>query len=120
MIAALRRLGGIETADLPQSIRALGINARPGWMDLFSSHPPLEKRIVEGTFREDLFHRIAVLVLETVGPQEWELDKVEDPKQRERVAMLQAIVHEREAQIRTVVQQRALHPAFFKQGGHRG
>ncbi len=45
MVAALRRLGGIETADLPQSIRALGINDRPGWMALFSSHPPIEQRI---------------------------------------------------------------------------
>lgn len=45
MIAALRRLGGIDTADLPESIRALGINDRPGWMALFSSHPPIEKRI---------------------------------------------------------------------------
>ncbi|MBX6392428.1 MAG: protease HtpX [Burkholderiales bacterium] len=45
MIAALRRLGGIEQADLPESIRALGINDRPGWMALFSSHPPIEARI---------------------------------------------------------------------------
>ena len=45
MIAALRRLGGIDRADLPESIRALGINDRPGWMALFSSHPPIEKRI---------------------------------------------------------------------------
>ena len=45
MVAALRRLGGIETADLPQSIRALGINDKPGWMALFSSHPPIEQRI---------------------------------------------------------------------------
>jgi heat shock protein HtpX len=45
MIAALRRLGGTEAAELPQSIRALGITDRPGWMALFSSHPPIEQRI---------------------------------------------------------------------------
>lgn len=45
MIAALRRLGGMESTSLPQSIRALGINDRPGWMALFSSHPPIEQRI---------------------------------------------------------------------------
>ncbi len=45
MIAALRRLGGVEAAELPQSIRALGITDRPGWMALFSSHPPIEQRI---------------------------------------------------------------------------
>jgi heat shock protein HtpX len=45
MIAALRRLGGAEAAELPQSIRALGITDRPGWMALFSSHPPIERRI---------------------------------------------------------------------------
>ena len=45
MIAALRRLGGVEAAPLPETIRALGINDRPGWMALFSSHPPIEQRI---------------------------------------------------------------------------
>jgi len=45
MIAALRRLGGVEPTPLPESIRALGITGRPGWMMLFSSHPPIEKRI---------------------------------------------------------------------------
>jgi heat shock protein HtpX len=45
MIGALRRLGGLEAAPLPESIRALGINDRPGWMGLFSSHPPIEARI---------------------------------------------------------------------------
>jgi len=45
MIAALRRLGGVEAAPLPETIRALGINDRPGWMALFSSHPPMEERI---------------------------------------------------------------------------
>ena len=45
MVAALRRLGGLEPAALPETIRAMGINDRPGWMALFSSHPPIEERI---------------------------------------------------------------------------
>lgn len=45
MVAALRRLGGLEPAPLPETIRALGITDRPGWMMLFSSHPPIESRI---------------------------------------------------------------------------
>jgi heat shock protein HtpX len=45
MMAALRRLGGMEAGELPQNIATAGINGRPGWMDLFSSHPPLEVRI---------------------------------------------------------------------------
>ena len=45
MIAALRRLGGLEPGTLPEAIRAFGITDRPGWMALFSSHPPIEARI---------------------------------------------------------------------------
>jgi len=45
MVAALRRLGGLEPAALPATIRTMGINDRPGWMALFSSHPPIEERI---------------------------------------------------------------------------
>ena len=45
MIAALRRLGGMEAGALPQNVATAGINGRPGWMALFSSHPPLEQRI---------------------------------------------------------------------------
>ncbi len=45
MMAALRRLGGLEAGALPQNIASAGINGRPGWMALFSSHPPLEERI---------------------------------------------------------------------------
>jgi heat shock protein HtpX len=45
MIAALRRLGGLEPGPLPEAIRAFGISDRPGWMALFSSHPPIEARI---------------------------------------------------------------------------
>lgn len=45
MVKALARLGGIEPSSLPQSIAALGINDKPGFMGLFSSHPPIEQRI---------------------------------------------------------------------------
>jgi heat shock protein HtpX len=45
MINALKRLGGIEPGALPESIKALGISDRPGWMALFSTHPPIEQRI---------------------------------------------------------------------------
>ena len=45
MINALARLGGLEPGALPQSIKAMGINDRPGWMALFSTHPPMEQRI---------------------------------------------------------------------------
>ena len=45
MMAALRRLGGVEAGELPKSVATSGINGRPGWMSLFSSHPPLEQRI---------------------------------------------------------------------------
>ena len=46
MIAALARLGGLQTAELPQSFKAFGI--APGsrsWRGLFASHPPIEVRI---------------------------------------------------------------------------
>ncbi|NTV10233.1 MAG: protease HtpX [Zoogloea sp.] len=45
MISALRRLGGLEPGELPKSMAASGISDRPGWMALFSSHPPIEERI---------------------------------------------------------------------------
>ena len=45
MIAALRRLGGVEPGALPQAIKAFGITDKAGWMALFSSHPPIEERI---------------------------------------------------------------------------
>ena len=45
MVNALARLGGKEPAALPESLRAFGISDRPGWMALFSSHPPIEQRI---------------------------------------------------------------------------
>jgi heat shock protein HtpX len=45
MINALARLGRVEPAPLPEAIRAMGISDRPGWMALFSTHPPIEQRI---------------------------------------------------------------------------
>ncbi len=45
MINALARLGGMQPGALPESIKAMGINDRPGWMALFSTHPPIEQRI---------------------------------------------------------------------------
>jgi heat shock protein HtpX len=45
MVSALKRLGGIEPTALPESIKALGINDKPGFMALFSTHPPIERRI---------------------------------------------------------------------------
>src|SRR5713226_6770622 len=45
MIGALMRLGGMQPGALPQSMVASGINGAPGWMALFSSHPPIEERI---------------------------------------------------------------------------
>jgi heat shock protein HtpX len=45
MMKALARLGGVEAGALPESMRAMGITDRPGWMALFSSHPPIEQRI---------------------------------------------------------------------------
>ncbi|MFN7725698.1 MAG: protease HtpX [Rubrivivax sp.] len=46
MINALARLGGMQPGELPQSMSAMGISAKPsGFMALFSSHPPLEDRI---------------------------------------------------------------------------
>jgi heat shock protein HtpX len=45
MVNALKRLGGIEPTALPESIKAMGINDKPGFMALFSTHPPIEQRI---------------------------------------------------------------------------
>lgn len=45
MVGALRRLGGMQAGELPNNVATAGINGRPGWMALFSSHPPIEQRI---------------------------------------------------------------------------
>ena len=45
MVNALARLGGLAPGALPQSIASAGITNKPGWMSLFSTHPPFEARI---------------------------------------------------------------------------
>ena len=45
MMNALARLGGLEPAALPANFKAAGINDKPGFMALFSTHPPIEERI---------------------------------------------------------------------------
>jgi heat shock protein HtpX len=45
MVAALRRLGGIDEGALPKNMAAFGIAGGGGMMALFSSHPPIEERI---------------------------------------------------------------------------
>ena len=46
MVAALRRLGGLEPDALPQSLQAFGIvEGGNRFMALFASHPPIEERI---------------------------------------------------------------------------
>lgn len=45
MVAALQRLGGIEPGELPKAFQSSGISDRPGFMALFSTHPPIEARI---------------------------------------------------------------------------
>jgi len=45
MISALRRLGGLESGELPSQMAASGISSKGGVMGLFMSHPPIEERI---------------------------------------------------------------------------
>jgi heat shock protein HtpX len=45
MIHALARLGGLVPGELPQSFKASGITDKPGWLGLFSTHPPIDRRI---------------------------------------------------------------------------
>ena len=45
MMNALARLGGIAPSSLPEGMASMGINDKPGFMSLFSSHPPIEQRI---------------------------------------------------------------------------
>jgi heat shock protein HtpX len=46
MVSALRRLGGLEPAALPQALQAFGIaEGQSKFLGLFASHPPIEVRI---------------------------------------------------------------------------
>jgi heat shock protein HtpX len=45
MIAALSRLGSLQTGGLPDSVKAFGIDSRSGLANLFATHPPIEQRI---------------------------------------------------------------------------
>ncbi|MDR1311499.1 MAG: protease HtpX [Burkholderiaceae bacterium] len=45
MIHALERLGGMQSGGLPKNLATAGISNRKGWFALFSTHPPIEKRI---------------------------------------------------------------------------
>jgi heat shock protein HtpX len=45
MIAALRRLGGLEGGELPQTLQAFGIAEGNRFLGLFASHPPIAERI---------------------------------------------------------------------------
>ena len=45
MIAALSRLGSIQSGDLPDQVKAFGINSHSGLAALFATHPPIEQRI---------------------------------------------------------------------------
>lgn len=45
MVKALARLGGLQPGALPASFQSSGISNAPGWMALFSTHPPIEERI---------------------------------------------------------------------------
>jgi heat shock protein HtpX len=45
MINALARLGGLAPGELPQSFKASGITDKAGWLGLFSTHPPIQRRI---------------------------------------------------------------------------
>jgi heat shock protein HtpX len=44
MVNALARLGGLQPGTLPPQFQSSGINNAPGWMALFSSHPPIGER----------------------------------------------------------------------------
>ena len=45
MVAALSRLGGIQTGGLPDAVKAFGISSESRMAQLFATHPPLEARI---------------------------------------------------------------------------
>ena len=45
MIAALERLGGLQTGALPDQIKAFGISSDSRLAQIFATHPPIEARI---------------------------------------------------------------------------
>ena len=45
MIAALSRLGQMQTGGLPDAVKAFGIDSHTGLAGLFATHPPIEARI---------------------------------------------------------------------------
>jgi heat shock protein HtpX len=45
MIAALTRLGGVQSGGLPDTVKAFGINTDSKLFHLFATHPPIEARI---------------------------------------------------------------------------
>ena len=45
MIAALRRLGGLDTGVMPDTVKAFAIQNRSRLGNLFATHPPIEERI---------------------------------------------------------------------------
>jgi heat shock protein HtpX len=45
MVAALARLGQIQSGGLPDSVKAFGIGSDSSIMRLFATHPPIEERI---------------------------------------------------------------------------
>ena len=45
MIAALGRLGGLQTGGLPDQVKAFGISSESKMFHLFATHPPIEVRI---------------------------------------------------------------------------
>jgi heat shock protein HtpX len=45
MIAALRRLGSLQTGGLPDTVKAFGISSESGLAQIFATHPPIEARI---------------------------------------------------------------------------
>ena len=45
MIAALSRLGGLQTGGLPDSVKAFGISSDSGLAQIFATHPPIQVRI---------------------------------------------------------------------------
>lgn len=45
MIAALRRLGGLQTGGLPDTVKTFGISSESGLAQIFATHPPIEARI---------------------------------------------------------------------------